>query len=223
MATRLTYRSRLRRELKIDPNARIWNDTTLNDNIQQALYQIQQDGNFDWPFNDGSYSTSTVIGTSTYALPSTFSRIELGTVKYNGGVLTPVDYRWLVSTNSSLAVNGTPTYYYLRGNNIGLFPRPSAVQTLEFLHRAKLEAFADDTTDNGIPDEFTEAVAQYAAYLSWSDMEGRNDKAIENLQNYKQVMEGLFDQFLGARRDESNFRFGFETVGETYNELSNYV
>lgn len=224
MATRSTYRSRLRTELKIDPSGRIWSDSTLNNNIQQAVYQVQQDGNYDWPFNDATNTTATVVSTATYNLPTAFVRIEAGTVKWNAQQLIPADFRWLTANNQSLAVDGNPSYYYLRGSTIGLFQRPNAIQNLTYLYRGKLADFSDDVTDNGMPNEFTEAISQYAAYLTWSDVEGRGDKAIESLQNYKQVLEGLNDQFLGARRDESNFGFGFEVVQNNWynNELSSY-
>jgi hypothetical protein len=222
MATRQDYRERTRAELKIDPSGRVWNDTVINRAVQQALYQVQQDGSYDWPFNDQSYSGATVISTGTYALPTGFVRVEEGTVQWNGGNLDPVDYRALIRNNSTLAVDGTPGSYYLRGSYIGLFPRPNNTYNLTFAYRGKLADFSDDTTDNGIPNEFTEAVIQYACYLLWTDIEGRSDKGIEALQNYKQVMEGLNTQYLG-RRDESNFSFGIETVSGNYSGLTYYT
>lgn len=219
MATRLDYRSRVRTELKIDPNSRIWNDTTLNRAIQQAIYQVQQDGDYGWSFNDSENTTATVVSQAIYNLPTTFVKIE-GGVKWNSSALNPVSYNWLVTNYDSLAVDGEPNCYYLRGSNIGLFPRPNAIQNLTYLYRGKLAAFSDDTTDNGIPDEFTEAIVQYACYLLWSDIEGREDKAIQALQNYKQVLEGLFEQFLNAR-DESFSGWSFEAVSGSFG-LTNY-
>lgn len=211
MSTLLNLRSRLRTELKVDPNGRIWSDATLDTALNQAVLQIQQDGDFDWHFNDAVNSETTVASTATYALPSDFVRLELNTVKYNSSSLEQVDYRWLFRTNSSLAVDGTPAYYYLRGTNIGLFKRPNDTLTLEYLYRSKLTAMSDDADDSGLPSDFDEAVTHFTCYLAWNDIAGKNDKAIESLQNYKLVMEGLYAQYLG-RRDQGNFSFGFETT-----------
>lgn len=183
------------------------------------MYQVQQDGDYQWPFNDNTNTTATVVSTATYTLPTNFARIEKGTVQWNSSNLIPVDYRALVHNNSTLAVDGTPGYYYLRGSTIGLFPRPNAIQNLTYLYRSKVADFTDDVTDDGLPNEFIEAIVQFACFNLWSDLEGKNDRAIECLQSYKQVLEGLNDQYLG-RRDENNFQATIEVVqnysGRTY-------
>lgn len=212
MSTLSTLRSRVRLEkVRIDPNGRIQSDTILNSNINQAVTQIQQDGDFGWHFNDAEYSVATVASTATYALPSDFVRIEKGTVKWNTSLLERADYNWLVRTNSSLAVDGTPAYYYLRGVNIGLFQRPNEIQNLTFNYRKKLAAMAADGTDSGLPSDFDEAIIQYATYLCFAPFAGKEDKALQAVQAYNEAMKGLNAQYLGTR-DEENFGMGFETI-----------
>ncbi len=205
-------RSRVRLEkVRIDPNGRIQSDSILNNNINQAVTQIQQDGDFGWHFNDAEHSVATVVSTGTYALPSDFVRLEMGTVKWNAQPLDRAGYNWLVRTNSSLAVDGTPSYYYLRGVNIGLFQRPDAIQNLTFNYRKKLAAMAADGTDSGLPSDFDEAIIQYATYLCFSPFAGKEDKALQAVQAYNEAMKGLNAQYLGTR-DEENFGMGFETI-----------
>ena len=210
MATRQTIRDNVRGELKIDPNGRVWSDTVLNRNIEIARRKIQQDGNFDWHFNDGEDTTIiTVIGTQEYALPNNFVRLE--SVKYDTSPLTTTTKNYLKRTNSTLAVNGRPSQYYLLGSKIGLWLRPDDAKTLDLTYRKKLDAFTGDSSTEVMDDDFIEAIVQYACYLSWSDIQGREDKAVQAMQNYKESMEGLFDQYLG-RRDDANFGFSFETI-----------
>jgi hypothetical protein len=47
--------------------------------------------------------------------------------------------------------------------------------------------------------------------LSWSDIQGREDKAIQSMQNYKEIMEGLYSQYLEGR-DDADLSFKFETI-----------
>jgi hypothetical protein len=210
MSTLTTLRSKLRSELKIDPNGKIWSDGTLNGAINQAVSQIQQDGNHDWHFNDNEHSIPTVINQSAYALPDTFVRLEEGTIEYDGDQLNPADYGWLKRRDLT-TTSGQPSYYALRNANIYLGYRPNAIKTLEFTYRSALTAMSSDATDSGMPSTFDQALIKYAAYLCWSPIEGRSDKAQMALREYNQMMEGLFAQYLG-RRDESNFNMAFETT-----------
>ena len=212
MSTLLTLRNLVRNnKQKIDLNGRVWSDGEINTAIKQAITQIQQDGDYNWHFNDAEFSQNTSIGTATYALPTGFVRIEKGTVKYNTQPLDPIRYATLKRNYTTLAVNGNPSVYYLRGVNIGLFQRPDAINVLEFLYRKKLTAMAVDVDDSGMESDFDEAIVQYASFMLWSVIQGRNDNAISAIQNYKQAMEGLNEQYLG-RRDDADFQFGFEVI-----------
>ncbi len=212
MSTLQTLRDAVRiNKQKIDPNGRVWADSEVDTAIKQAVTQIQQDGDYNWHFNDAENSQNTVVSTGTYALPDGFVRIEKGTVKYNGQPLLPRDYGWLKRNNTTLAVDGNSSVYYLRGNNIGLFQRPNDIKVLEFLYRKKLATMAADASDSGMESDFDEAIVQYASYMLWSVIQGRNDNAISAIQNYKQAMEGLNAQYLG-RRDDADFSFKFETI-----------
>lgn len=206
--TRQNLRDDLRLELKIDPNGRIWSDSILNKNIEKARTKIQADGGHNWSFNDGEYSVSSVAGTATYALPSDFVRLEEGQVRYNNTSVFPVDYARLKAQYPDLTSQGQPSFYYLRGANIGFFQVPNEVKTIDFCYRKKLTLFTADSDDSGMADEFNEAIIQYACYLCWSDIQGREDKATQAIQNYTEAMDALYSQYLN--RNDANLTFKFE-------------
>lgn len=221
MSTRLTLRDNLRDELKIDPSGKIWSDSILNRNLETAKRKVQQEGDYQWFFNDAKHSDTTVASTAEYALPSDFVRIEGETVKYNGIKVLPTPLQDLERQYTTLTAEGTPSVYYLRGLNIGFYQIPNAAQTFTFLYRQKLDDYSADASDSGMPSDFDEAMVQYAAYLCWNDIQGRSDKAVEAVQNFKEAMEGLNAQYLG-RRDENNFFFGYETT-QSNTEIPYYM
>lgn len=210
--TRQQERDQLRlNELKIDPNGRVWSDSILNTNLETARRKIQEDGHHDWFFNDGEdTSIVSVVSQQEYDLPTDFVRLEL--IKYDTWELLPTTKKYLKAHNSSLAVDGTPQYYYLLGSKFGVFQRPNANgKVFDLTYRKKLASFTSDASVEVMPDEFIEAIVQYAAYLSWSDIQGREDKAIQSMQNYKEIMEGLYSQYLEGR-DDADLSFKFETI-----------
>jgi hypothetical protein len=210
MSTLLELRSKLRTEIKIDPNGRIWTDTALNGYINQALNQIQQDGDYNWHLNDGTRTENTVIGQSAYTLPTNFVRIESGSLKYDNGELMPRSYNYLW-TNNYFDDNGTPVFYALRGTSLYLAQKPDAIKVLTYLYRSKLDTLTVDATDSGLPTEFDILVTKWAAYLAWSTIKGRADKAVAAAQDYQEAIKGLNAQYLG-RRLEENFTWQFETI-----------
>lgn len=208
--TRQNIRDYLRGELKIDVNGRVWSDSVLNRNIEVARARIQQDGDFGWSFNDGESTIPTVASTGEYSLPTDFARLEV--VQYEGKNLAQATKQALIQNMGSVAVDGIPSYYYLFGDKIGFYARPSeTAKTITIMYRKKLAEFSTDASTETMPDEFIEAIVQYAAYLAWSDVQGREDKAIQAMQNYKEQIDGLNTQFLG-RRDSADFCWKFETI-----------
>lgn len=209
MSNLQTLISKLRTELKIDPNGRVWNDTTLERAIGDAIDQIESDGNYDWHFNNAENSENTVIGQSGYDLPDNFVRLENDTVLYNSAELYPIDYNfgW---KNNYFSTNGTPSNFALWGDKIYLGKAPDAIQTLKYLYKKKQTPMVALSDDSGLPSGFDTACIKWAAYLCWSTIEGKENKAISAAQDYQEAMKGLFAQYLG-RRDSNTYSFGIET------------
>lgn len=210
MSTLATLTAKLRTELKIDPNARVWNDVTLARNVNDAVRQIESDGNFDWHFNDAENTEATVVGQAAYPFPDNFVRLEADTVLYDSGQLQPIDYNYAWKAKY-FATNGTPSVFAVRGANLYLGLRPSAIKNLTYLYRAKLTEMALAADDSGLPAEFDTAAVKWAAYLCWSTIEGKENKAIAAAQDYQEAMKGLFAQYLG-RRAQNEYRFNVEKI-----------
>lgn len=213
MSTLANLRGNLRTELKIDPNGRIWNDATLNGYLVEAVNQIQQDGNYDWHFNDAEGSDNTVASQTSYDLPTDFVRLEYDTVKINGVSMQKADYRWLWR-DKLFDSTGDPTFYALRGTKIYFALTPdTGGDSITYLYRKKLATMSADTDDSGLDTEFDNALVKWAAYLAWSTVEGRENKGIAAAQDYQEAMKGCFTQFLG-RRDDANFQMSFEVPSD---------
>lgn len=208
--TKQNLRDWLRLELKIDPNGRIWSDAILDRNIEKARTKVQSDGNHDWSFNDGENVENSVAFQATYDLPDDFVRLEEGQVRYNNQTVLPGNYSELKATYKDLAQFGQPNYYYLRNNTIGLFYAPNEVKQIDYCYRKKLPFLASDSDETGMPTEFDEAILQYASYLSWGDIQGREDKANQAIQNYLEAIGGLYQQYLN--RNDANLSFKFSTI-----------
>jgi hypothetical protein len=203
-----TLRSKLRSELKIDPNGRIWNDTVLNRAINDSIGQVESEGNYDWHFNNAENSESTVIGQSGYDLPDNFVRLEADTVLYDSASLRPIDYNfgW---KNKYFTTSGTPSSYSVWGDKIYLAKMPDSIKSLQYLFKKKQTAMVADSNDSGLPSEFDLSVIKWAAYLCWSTIEGKENKSISAAQDFQEAMKGLFAQYLG-RREQNNYSFGIE-------------
>lgn len=62
MATSLwTLKSAVVREMKIDRNKRIWNDSDITEAINDAIIEVQKSWDFNWTFNKGLTTLETVV------------------------------------------------------------------------------------------------------------------------------------------------------------------
>lgn len=204
MSTTLSQlRTKVRNEMKTDPNGRIWGDTVLNDYINSAYLQVQSDGNFRWPGNDnGSASFSTTSGTTEYALASDFGWMEL--MLRSNTQLYEMDFVELKLRNPN-STTGTPSNYYIRGSNIGLDPVPNSSDTITYYYRKILATLSSDSSEIGLNDNFAPAIVKYAAYLAWSAPRGNADEAEKKYQDYKRELTRLKSAYL--MRDTANLNF----------------
>lgn len=214
MSTLITLRGKLRTELKIDPNGRVWNDSTLDNALNDAVLQIESDGNFDWHFNNAENSESSVVSQAGYDLPDDFVRIENDAVLYDSGEIRLMDYNYAWK-NKYFETDGTPSIFSIWANKIYLGFRPNSIKTLKYLYKKKLTEMTADANDSGLPNEFDTAIVKWAAYLCWSSIEGKENKGISAAQDYQEAMKGLFDQFLG-RREQNSYNFNIETIRWRY-------
>ena len=141
------------------------------------LMALMADGR--WQFDDSNYSSlptglmNAVDGQSEYSFDSTLLFIERIEILDSGGVwqkLGQMDEIAEDETQTDLAVEGTPTEYYKRGNKFGFnFVPKSTNMTLTngikvyFKRVASLFVATDTTKAPGIPSPFHILVAQKAS------------------------------------------------------------
>ena len=206
MATTLaTLLSSERTELKIDNQKNIWTDATLTSYINEAIRQIQTEGNLDWAENVGGTQTDTVVaGTSAYAYASDLARIEV--VKLDETVLTQESKATLVK-RYDITKTGTPTSYYIEGANVNLFPVPTAGGTLTTTYRKRLSLLVSDSDLLAFPDDFAPAIVHYAAYKAWVGYGGGSSgNAGLELQAYEASLNIIKSVYLVF--SQSDFKFG---------------
>lgn len=98
--------------------------------------------------------------TSEYPLPSDFLYVKEVVYGNDNFPLTPIIYKGRDYNT------GTPSYYYIRGNKLGLVPQPTdggASITLVYYYIPA--DFAGDTTVHPFDEVYNYAIVYYAAYL----------------------------------------------------------
>ena len=190
MSTRAEIRSLVRSELKIDPNWKIWNDSTLNSYINRAYLQIQKDWNLDWQENDAN-TTYTATAQET-ALPSDFWKVVL--VRYNWSELywtTKVILKREITTFQSW----TPSRYYLYSNTLGTDTIPSS-WTIDLDYKKIIAGFTADADNSAYPANFDTAIVKYSTYLAWSTIWWRENKAAWKLSEYRIEKDTLISTYI---------------------------
>lgn len=189
-STRAELRSQLRTEIKIDPNGKIWNDSTLNIYINRAYLQIQKDGNFDWQENDAN--TSYTPAAQETALPSDFWKVKL--VRYNWTELWKTTKIQLKREYQTF-VSWTPDRYYLYSNKLWTDVIVTS-WTIDLEYKKINAKFTADTDESAYPDDFDIAITKYGAYLAWSSPRGNTQTASSKLQEYRLELDTLRSTFI---------------------------
>jgi hypothetical protein len=147
----------------MDPNGKVWDDSSVDASVNQGLLEVQKRGNFAWPLNSASSSVAVVAGTQEYALPADFIRMN-----------TIANTPWSVSNVEKADVfgqstSGVPSKYYLDGANIGFYPLPSSSATVPFMYWRQLPTVTS-SVDCVLPSRYDVAIAKAASYYLLSGM-----------------------------------------------------
>lgn len=200
---------------KVDPNNKVWDLNSIKDKINDAIEQIQSAGSYSWPFNEKSYSGSTVISQAGYDLPSGFVRLKdanLQNVYYNGyGHLIGSTREYLKSIYGVLTATGTPYYFYFYADQINFYYIPNAVATFSFDYLGAVTAMAEEDDESGLPSRFDRAIVDYVEFLCWQEVPSANDKQQRAYENYLLSISERFANDLG-RQQESNYQFTYPTL-----------
>jgi len=119
-------------------------------------------------------STTTVAGTQEYTLPSGVN--DVFEVTYDGEPLEQINQ---FKTIEKTTTTGTPAYYYITANKVGLWPVPSEAKTLKIWYSALGGDMSDDEDTSILPEEWHMCIVYYAAlhYAVDRDDSKKNDFA----------------------------------------------
>ena len=196
---RSALRTLIRNELKIDPNGKVWTDSTLNTYLNRSYLQLQQDWNLDWQENDAN-TTYTATAQET-SLPTNFGKVSL--VRYNWTellVTTKLQLKREIATFQAW----TPSRYYLYSNTLGTDTIPSS-WTIDLDYKKIIAWFTDDVDESAYPSNFDTALVKYSAYLAWSAPRGNAQTAAQKLQEYTLEKDTLIWSYI--YNDVNNLEF----------------
>lgn len=207
MATLAQLVSDLRAELKMDPSDKIWSTSTKENYINSAYLQVQRDGSFNWRENQVEDDTSIamVAGTEKYNLPSDFIRLDYVQTVENLFVLRASTLSKIRTRGNS--GNSAPNEYFIYGTQIGFYPKPDQAYTTLLLYRRRLPTLTS-SQDSLLPDDFSQAIVKYAAYLAWSSPRGNKGTASEKMDDYNASMSRLKLTYLN--QDSANLKFSYQ-------------
>jgi hypothetical protein len=110
-------RIKLRSEyIKIDPNGKIWGNTTIDSLLNRAYFQVQKDGGHRRPTQYDSYTTTTSAGVGEYPLPTDFIKMEV--CMYDNKSLNKTTKSALQRSLNNSFTQGTPFAYYIQNTSI---------------------------------------------------------------------------------------------------------
>ena len=157
----LTNLRQLVTDVTRDPNNRIFPIAIVDRAINSAYMTIQQELE---NFIDATNATQTITiipWTQEYTLPSLF--LKLQTVTYNNIALFRTERKKIIE-NGTIASTGSPIYYYIKGNEIWLYPTPQEAGTASIEYTALLPTITT-SIDSEAPELLDQAIAYKAVTI----------------------------------------------------------
>lgn len=157
----LTNLRQLVTDVTRDPNNRIRPIAIVDRAINSAYMTIQQELE---NFIDATNATQTITiipWTQEYTLPSLF--LKLQTVTYNNIALFRTERKKIIE-NGTIASTGSPIYYYIKGNEIWLYPTPQEAGTASIEYTALLPTITT-SIDSEAPELLDQAIAYKAVVI----------------------------------------------------------
>lgn len=157
----LTNLRQLVTDITRDPNNRIFPIAIVDRAINSAYMTIQQELE---NFIDATNATQTITiipWTQEYTLPSLF--LKLQTVTYNNIALFRTERKKIIE-NGTIASTGSPIYYYIKGNEIWLYPTPQEAGTASIEYTALLPTITT-SIDSEAPELLDQAIAYKAVTI----------------------------------------------------------
>lgn len=183
--------------LKIDPNAKVWDDNMLDFYLNEWKRQVQYDTFFELPENQATEDYQLIKWVKEYDLPSRF--IKTTWVLFNWKELK-------LSSKDKCMWNSEwmPNEYYLYGWKIGFYPTPSTSMTVNMLYCHELNEMSMVIWTE-LPTDYDDVIVLYATYLMLMSVE-KIDKANMVRNQYQNKRDTLFMRFF----DDENLSFNVQ-------------
>lgn len=215
MTSLTDLRTQLQEDYTKDPYQGLFNYSMVDRALNKGYFEIQKDLNWAAPTQVDDETFSTVQWTQEYALPSNFIRLE--TARYNGQKLFEVT---LVDLKNMFPVftQWAPYWYYLYGSNIGLYPIPNTVGTIDMEYYKQCSEVTE-SQDTVTPSAFDDAICLYAAYKLFSGIE-----KYDTAEYYKkQYLEEVQTLRLTYQYQDSNTKFRYQRRYPNYTAYPNVL
>jgi len=199
MSSLTTLRTKVRNEIKIDPNWKVWSNDIIDFSINGAYDKIQSDWNYARRENQENTTYTTISWTKEYNLPSDFIKLDL--VRYNWQELVRTTKKELKKTYDTFS-NWTPYYYYIFWTKLWVDPTPDNSWTLDLDYYKRLPTITE-LQDSLFPDSFDLAIVKYASYLLFSQIRNDNQSNLKYQWYWLEISRLLTDYIF----DDYNMSF----------------
>jgi len=177
----LTNLRQLVADVTRDVNYRIRPTATVDRAINSAYTTVQQELE---NFIDTTNATQTITiipWTAEYTLPSLF--LKLQTVTYNNIALFRTERKKIIE-NGTITSTGSPIYYYIKGNEIWLYPTPQEAGTISIEYTALLPTITT-SEDSQAPELLDQAIAYKAVTILFKQVQKIQEAQVRE-QEYQQ-------------------------------------
>ena len=168
-----------------------WSDAEVNQNINDAYYDLQMELQMSNPEAIIAWDTiDLTVGENWYPKPPTFGLIQVGVDLANEGAFAKLVFK---NYEDIKALAGTSTYATERGDWIGIFPSPPLAVTngIEVIHRP-IDTLTVDADIPKLKLPLHQAICLQAKIFMMGDTNQNSDNDEAKLVKIKQRMPLLY-------------------------------
>lgn len=179
----LTNLRQLVADVTRDPNNRIRPLATVDRAINSAYMTIQQELE---NFIDTTNATQTITiipWTAEYTLPSLF--LKLQTVTFNNIALFRTERKKIIE-NGTITSTGSPIYYYIKGNEIWLYPIPQEAGTISIEYTTLLPTITT-SEDSQAPELLDQAIAYKAVTILFKQVQKLQEAQVRDQEYQNEI------------------------------------
>ena len=200
MSTLINLRTLVRNTyLKIDPNAKIWDNNVLDYYINRWYSKVQKDFDFEIQECQTKVTIPTIWWVEEYDKPCDL--VSITGFFNNQTKLSKTNKQDIMRISSD---NSEPIKYYQYWDKIGFFPIPDTTYNLELLYNKKLPKITS-TVWSLLDDDMNDLLVLWSCYLMFLSVE-KSDKANMCLNQYTIAKDWMF----GEKFYDDDFTFGIE-------------